>query len=133
MQTSFPDLPTAFVICCIVNLVLSLALVVVLSTSRTYPGFRQWVFASINVFVSMVLLTAINLRILPALPTTLFVNLTFFAYPLLLARGLRHFSGLSRRSWIAYAVLSLVTGIVIVFAYVRPDANIRVFLLSLLL
>ncbi len=130
MQT-FLDPSTAYVVCCIVNLILSLALLLVLTTSRTYPGFRQWVLASTSAFVSMALLALLGL--LPPQPTTLLVNLTFFSYPLLLARGLRRYSGYSPQNWIAYVVLTLVTGIAVFFTYVRPDPNTRVFLLSLLL
>lgn len=130
---TFLDLPTVNAVCCIVNLVLCLALLVVHASSRTYPGFRQWVGAAVAAFASLALLALINLNVLPPQPTTLAVNLVFFCYPVLLARGLRHFSGRASQNWIAYVVMSAVAVIAVYFSFVRPDANLRVFLLSLLL
>ncbi|SDR66467.1 PAS domain S-box protein [Opitutus sp. GAS368] len=130
---TFLDLPTTYFVCCVVNLALSLALVLVLFTSRTYPGFRQWVLASTSVFLSMAMLAMLNLELLPPAPATLLINLTFFAHPLLVAGGLRYFSGQPPRNWVAYVVMTLVAGIAIFFTYARPDPNARVFLLSLML
>jgi signal transduction histidine kinase/ActR/RegA family two-component response regulator len=127
------DLPTVNVVCCIVSLVVSLALLTVHASSRTYPGFQQWVGASLAAFAALALLALINLNVLPAQPTTLAINLVFFCFPVLLARGLRLFAGRPPQDWIAYVVAALVAGVAVFFSFVQPDANLRVFLLSLLL
>ncbi len=128
---TFPDIPTVMAMCSVVTLVLSFGLLLVHLTSRTYPGFPQWVVASFCVSVSTILLTVREW--LPAGLTTILINLTFFLYPLLLARGFRLFLGLPPKNWLAYAALSAVMVIAIVFNYVRPDPSLRVFLLSLIL
>ncbi|MES1194313.1 MAG: PAS domain S-box protein, partial [Opitutus sp.] len=130
---ALPNLPTVFLVCCILNLLLSLGLLLVYATSSTYPGFRQWVIASFFVFFSCSLLSIRESLPLPPKLTTVLVNLTFFAYPLLLARGLRLFTGKPPKNWIAYLSLAAVGVIALYFLYLRPDSNIRVFLLSLLL
>jgi PAS domain S-box-containing protein len=126
-----PDMTTVFVVCGTINLVLSLGLLLVYSTSRTYPGFRQWVLASASALVSISLLSFRNW--LPPQPVTILVNLTFFGYPLLLARGFRLFIGQSTKDWIAYVSLALVTAIALSLIYIWPQPNLRVLLLSLLL
>ncbi len=124
----FPDMRTVFLVCCIANLVPSLGLLLVHATNRTYPGFRQWAMASSTAFVSLLLLA--NLNLLPERLGIILINLTFFGYPLLLARGFRAFAGRPPQNWIALLVLPAVAAIAIFFTYVRPDANTRVFLLS---
>jgi PAS domain S-box-containing protein len=130
---AFPHLPTVFLVCCILNLLLSLGLLLVYATSNTYPGFRQWVIASFFVFFSCALLSIRESLPLPPKLTTILVNLTFFAYPLLLARGLRRFTGKPSKNWIAYLSLTAVGLVALFFLYLRPDPELRVFLLSLLL
>lgn len=122
---------TLLLVCCATNLVPSLALFLVHATSRTYPGFRQWALAVAATFASTALLAARNL--LPDRPTVLAINLIFFLYPLLLARGFRQFTGQPPKDWILPVVLAVVSGIAVFFTYVRPDADIRVFTLSALL
>ena len=127
----FPDLRTVFLVCCVANLVPSLGLLLVHATNRTHPGFRQWAFASLAAFASMLLLAASPAP--GSLVTIILVNVTFFAYPLLLARGFRHFAGVPPQNWIARVVLLLVAALAFIFSRFQPNANLRVFLLSFLL
>ncbi|HVU16701.1 MAG TPA: PAS domain S-box protein [Candidatus Didemnitutus sp.] len=131
MTPPFPDLQTVFLVCCIANLMPSLGLLIVYATNRSYPGFRYWAIASAGATTSMALLAFRNW--LPEQPDTIGVNLTFFAFPLFLSRGFREFAGLPPRRWIAPSVLGFVAAVAIVFTYFRPEPNIRVFLLSVLL
>ncbi len=128
-----PHLPTVFLVCCILNFLLSLGLLLVYVTSSTYPGFKRWVIASFSVFFSCTLLAIRDSFPLPPQLTTILVNLTFFAYPLLLAQGLRLFTGKPAKNWIAGLTLTAVCLIALFLLYLHPDQNLRVFLLSLLL
>ncbi len=122
---------TLFFVCCACTLVPCVALFWIYATNRTYPGFLQWSLASAAVFASTALLALRSL--LPDEPTILLINLSFFVYPLLLARGFRQFTGRPPRNWILPVVLLVVTAIAVFFTYVHPDADIRVFSLSSLL
>jgi len=74
-------------------------------TSRTYPGFSQWVVATFCVCVSTIL--SPRGGTLPIGPNTLLFNFIFFLYPLLL-RALPAFFRLAPENWIAYVALSAV-------------------------
>ena len=130
MQT-FPEMQTVLLVCCVANLVTSLGLFLVRATNRTYPGFRQWALASFSVFAVMALLGLREFG--PERPLVILINLAFFAYPLLLARGFRKFAGRPPQNWIPPLVLTVVAVIAAYFTYYRPDPNLRVFVLSLLL
>ncbi len=125
------DLQTVQVVCCVANLALFLGLWLVKVSNRTYPGFRQWVAASAGIAISTGLLVYLGSQ--PVRPIIVLINLSFFCYPLLLSRGFRLFAGLPPKNWIAYFVLLLVGSVAAYFSYIRPDSNIRVFTLSLLL
>ena len=125
------DLQTVQVVCGVANLALFLGLWLVQVSNRTYPGFRQWVASlgrhrGFDRFAGFPGSQATR-------PIIVLINLSFFCYPLLLSRGLRLFAGLSPKNWIAYFVLLLVGSVAAYFSYIRPDSNVRVFTLSLLL
>src|SRR6478736_3402643 len=127
----FSDIATVMTVCITINLVLTGGLLLVFSTSKTYPGFGQWVIASFCVFLTSV--TIFFQGWVPAPFLSLTANAAYFAYPLLLARGFRLFAGIAPRNWIVYATAVAYGAIYFLFPLIWPNSSLRGGALSLLL
>ena len=127
----FSDMATVLTVCSTINLVLTCGLLLVFSTSKTYPGFGQWVIASFCVFLTSVVV--FFQAWMPAPLLTVAANTAYFAYPLLLARGFRLFAGVSPKDWIVYATAVAYGTIHFGFPLIWPNSSLRGGALSLLL
>ncbi len=127
----FSDMTTVLTVCGTINIVLACGLLLVFATSKTYPGFAQWVIASFCVF-----LTSVVMVFQGWLPNSLLnfvANAAYFAYPLLLARGFRLFAGLPPKNWIIYATAAAFGVVMLGFPLIWPGSPLRGGVLSLLL
>lgn len=125
-----PDLPTVLAVCCVINLVLGCGLLLVHRTSKTYPGFSQWVAAAFSVFLYGVLLAFRGA--FPSLLFGLLGHVVLFMFPLLVARGFRQFAGLPAKNWISWAAAVGLLAIFVTFGVWRPDPQLRGLFFSLL-
>jgi PAS domain S-box-containing protein len=127
----FADMETVLTVCGTINLVLACGLLLVFSTSKTYPGFAQWVVAAFCVFLTSVVMVFQGWVPRPVL--SLISNVAYFAYPLLIARGFRLFAGLPVRNWIVFATAAAFAAVMLIFPLIWPDSPLRGGVLSLLL
>jgi PAS domain S-box-containing protein len=127
----FSDMATVLTVCSTINLVLAGGLLLVFFSSKTYPGFGQWVVASFCVFVTCVALFFQGW--VPRSILGLVSNAAYFAYPLLIARGFRRFADLPPKNWIAYAAGSAFAIVMLGFPLIWPASPLRGGVVSLLL
>jgi len=127
----FTDMGTVLTVCSTINLVLACGLLLVFSTSKTYPGFAQWVVASFCVFLTSVVMVFQGWLPRPLL--SLVSNAAYFAYPLLIARGFRIFAGLPPKNWIVYSAAAAFSAVMLVFPLIWPNSPLRGGVLSILL
>jgi len=127
----FTDMAAVLTVCSTINLVLSCGLLLVFFTSKTYPGFAQWVAGSFCVCLTS--LVVIFQGWAPTYILNLIASAAYFAFPLLAARGFRIFAGRSPKNWILYATAAGFTTVMLGFPLVWPHSSLRGGVLSLLL
>jgi len=93
------------------------------------PRISQWWWRRFACGVSTILLA--RAERLPIGPNTLLINSSFFSIPCSCARLSGFFSACPEKLD-RFVALSAVMVVAVVFSYVRPDPNVRVFLLSLI-
>ena len=127
----FSDIGTVLTVCSTINLVLACGLLLVFSTSKTYPGFAQWVIAAFCVFLMSGVMFFRDW--LPGPFLSLVNNAAYFAYPLIVARGFRLFAGVPPKNWIVYATTAAFGIVFLSFPLIWPGSPLRGGVLSLLL
>ena len=125
------DIRSLSFISSIISLVLSVCMVYVSLTRKTYYGFSQWTIASILYSFGMVLM---SLRgILPDFISIIVANTFLMAGFVFIAYGLEIFTDRTRRIWL-FASLSIITILLcLLFTYYSPNVNARIIAVSMII
>jgi PAS domain S-box-containing protein len=130
-MTLYFDMPTVFMVCSALTVVLSLGMWIVLIASKPYPGFLHWTIGCMGLAIAFTLFAYPNL--FPAPLVMVGGNLCFALFGMLYGRGLRAFAG--RPALNLPAILGLVVVAVVAYylSIVQPSMLWRVVVLTLLL
>ena len=118
MSTTFDIQPVLFV-CCALNVVLGICMVLVQRTRQTYPGFVHWMIACLGIALAMLSLALPQFFSIPAL--TIWVNILLVQYPILYSRGLRAFAGQSY-NWVP-AIVGIFLCVILAYYFTVFDLN----------
>lgn len=124
MSVVFLDLVTIGVVLLIVTFVLSLVMIFIWRTNKTYVGFKHWTFANIMLSAGFLFL---SLRgVVPDFYSVLLGNLLCLGSVLLSFEGSRKFLGLDERRRFSLTILILQTLSLVYFIYVNDSLNGRI-------
>lgn len=124
MSVGFLDLVTIGFVLLIVTFVLSLVMIFIWRTNKTYTGFKHWTFANIMLSAGFCLL---SLRgSVPDFYSVFLGNLLCLGSVLLSFEGSRKFLGLDERHRFSLVILILQTIALIYFIYVNDSLNGRI-------
>lgn len=112
----------------IISLTLSICMLYVSRTRKTYNGFRQWTIASILYMLGQVL--SCMRSILPDFISVIVANTLLVAGTGFVAYGLELFTDSTRKIWLYVSfTLSMVLAFLF-FTYYHPDVNARIVIIS---
>ncbi|HTL66166.1 MAG TPA: PAS domain-containing protein [Lacunisphaera sp.] len=124
-------MPTVFMVCSALTLVVGLCMALVYATGKTYPGFGHWTIGSMGLGVAFTVFA--YPEIFPPVVVMVGGNLCFALFGMLNGRGLRAFAGRPARNLPALAGLAGIGVIAYELSLVHPSLFWRVTLLTLLL
>ena len=122
------DIRSLSFISSIISLVLSVCMVYISLTRKTYNGFSQWTTASILYSFGMVLM---SLRgILPDFISIIVANTFLMAGFVFIAYGLELFTDSTRRIWLFASLVTITIILCLFFTYYSPNVNARIIAVS---
>ncbi|HVZ65835.1 MAG TPA: PAS domain-containing protein [Lacunisphaera sp.] len=125
------DMPTVFMVCSALTLVVGVCMALVYATGKTYPGFGHWTIGSIGLGVAFTVFA--YPEIFPPVVVMVGGNLCFALFGMLNGRGLRAFAGLPARNVPALAGLACIGLVAYDLSLVHPSMFWRVATLTLVL
>jgi diguanylate cyclase (GGDEF)-like protein len=131
MSVVFLDLVTIGVVLLIVTFVLSLVMIFIWRTNKTYAGFEHWTFANIMLSAGFSFLSLRGL--VPDFYSVFLGNLLCLGSVLLSFKGSRKFLGLDECRRFSFVVVILQILSLIYFIYVNDSLNGRIVTSSALL
>lgn len=129
MSSIFLDLRTLSFVLMLTTIALSILMMFIWKSSKTYPGFGFWAFA--NVFISLGFMLLSLRGIMPDLITVIFANSLIFGGIVLFFTGNRRFLGLSDERVFSLALLILHALIIGYFNYINQQVVYRIVCISI--
>ena len=126
---AYLDIRTLSALTSLVNLTICVIMLYVYRTRKTYPGFGQWVYSALLLFIGMLLL---SLRgILPQFITVIIANTLIASFFVMIPYGIRVF--FQKRIHLTYfsAPVVLTALFFIYFTYINPNISARVIVITL--
>ncbi|HVT71623.1 MAG TPA: response regulator [Lacunisphaera sp.] len=124
-------MPTVFMVCSALTLVVGVCMALVYASGKTYPGFGHWTIGSMGLGVAFTVFA--YPEIFPPVVVMVGGNLCFALFGMLNGRGLRAFAGLPARNVPALAGLVCIGLVAYELSLVHPTMFWRVTILTLVL
>lgn len=123
------DIKTLAFVSGIISLVLSICMLYVRQTRKTYPGFNEWTVASIFNFLGMFFL---SLRgVLPDFFSVIIANSLLLLAQIYIASGLLSFADCRSKNRLFFSLVGLNFLLLAYFTYTVPDVNSRMSVMSI--
>lgn len=123
------DIRTLSAVTSAVSMMVSVIMVYVYLTQKTYDGFKYWVYAAIFLSLGMALL---GMRgILPDLQTVIIANVSIALYFAMIPFGLNLFLDKQPQKWPYFTAIALFILLFMYFCYITPNLKVRIIILSL--
>lgn len=124
------DIRTLAFVLVLVSAILSLLMLFIWRTNKTYPGFGFWTLANLAGAAGFLL---IGLRgIAPDALTIIVGNTLTVGCMALMLKGIRTFFGRSSSAFFCITALTLQAALMVYFTYVSPDVTARIYIASAL-
>lgn len=114
----------------IISLILSICMLYVSRTRKTYNGFVQWTIASILYIFAQVLSSMRS--ILPDVVSVIVANTLLIIGNGFVAYGLELFTNSTRKIWLFISLTLSTVILFFYFTYVDPDVNMRIVIVSII-
>lgn len=131
MLSTFLDLRTLSTVLMLITISLSILMIFIWRSSKTYPGFGSWTLANVSVAIGFLLLTGRG--ILPDFVTIVVANGFTFGSLLLTYAGTRKFLGFRSNRLFISGILILHTIAFIYFSYINKQVIPRILTISIFL
>jgi len=124
------DIRTLSFVSAIISLVLSVCMVYIYTTRKTYDGFKYWMISSISYSLGMILMGFRGL--LPDLLTIVLANTLLVTGFASIPHGLELFTNSLRRTWLLVSSVILMLLVFYIFTYMVPNVNARIAIASVM-
>ena len=131
MQSIILDTSTIVIMVVAISVILSISMIFIMQTRRTYPGFDLW--AAGNAGFTAAFLLIILRGIIPDIFSVVAANAIMMLAALLFSEGIRIFRGRGFRKGLCAALFITIVALQSYFTFVNNDIEVRIIIVSILL
>jgi signal transduction histidine kinase len=125
------DIRTLALMVVAISFTLSIVMIFILQTRKTYPGFGLWTAG--NTFFAVGFLLVTLRGSIPDVLSVVIANLVFLVSTLLYYEGVRSFCGMTSRKAVYFFLVLFIVILQSYFTFIQNDVGIRIIIVSLFL